>query len=110
MVPRLIYTDEKGGFIVAVNDAQKGEIECHWTRDLLPSRVPTSFTPSTRLLIGSNTGLFHTNRDCQTTIASVEGNLSESRGREIHHRNIGQNLEAASRNHAERDHFGKMQI
>ena len=66
----------KGGFIVAVNDAQKGEIECHWTRELLPSRVPISFTPSTRLLIGSNPGLFHTNRDCQTTIASVEDNLA----------------------------------
>lgn len=100
------------------------------TRDLLPSRVPTSFTPSTRLLIGSNTGLFHTNRDCQTTIASVEDSLagrlqaagalnsqivsdgySASLGRwEIRHGSVGQNMEEASRNHAERDHLGEIQI
>lgn len=43
----------KGGFIMAVGDVQEREIECHMLRELLPSRVPTSFTPSTRLLIAA---------------------------------------------------------
>lgn len=62
------------GFITAVEESDvqnEREVECHWSEELLPSRVPTSFTPSTRLLIGSNPGLYHTNRGCQTTIASV---------------------------------------
>ena len=64
-----------GGFIMAIGDVQKQEIECHWSRELLLSYVPTSFTPSMRLLIGSNPGLYHTNQDYQTMIASMEGNL-----------------------------------
>lgn len=77
LVDSMIRTER--GFVVAVEPSdpcKKEEIECYFGTEIPRCHIRKTLSATSRILIGSNHHIYTVNRDCPTTVESVEDRVA----------------------------------